>query len=67
MKKSGVKFHKVNHVNFVMKEINDLTDDIYESLIDEEYYTTQGKISALILKLKEINSSVSYECEQKKV
>jgi len=58
MKKSGVHFHKVNHVNFVMKEINNLTDDIYESLIDEEYYTTQGQICSLISKLKEISSSI---------
>ena len=65
MEKLGVKFSKVNHVNFVMKEINDLTDDIYESLIDEEYSTTQVNIAALILKLKEVSSSITYECEQK--
>lgn len=65
MEKLGVKFSNVNHVNFVMKEINDLTDDIYESLIDEEYSTTQVNIAALILKLKEVSSSITYECEQK--
>jgi len=58
MKKSGVYFHQVNHVNFVMKEINDLTDDIYESLIDEEYFTTQEKIDSLIKKLKEVSVSL---------
>ena len=63
MKKLGVTFSKVNHVNFVMKEINDLTDDIYESLIDEEYETTQVNIAALIIKLKEVSSSITYECE----
>jgi len=41
-----------------MKEINDLTDDIYESLIDEEYETTQCKITSLIKKLKEVNASI---------
>ena len=58
MKKLGVHFHKVNHVNFVMKEINELTDDIYESLMDEEYETAQGNIDSLIEKLKEISSSI---------
>ena len=58
MKKPGVYFHQVNHVNFVMKEINDLTDDIYESLIDEEYKTTQYKIDSLIKKLKEVSVSI---------
>ena len=48
-----------------MKEINTLTDDIYESLMDEEYITTQSKITDLILKLKEVGSSIAYECEQK--
>ena len=47
-----------NHVNFVMKEINELTDDIYESLMDEEYNTAQGNIDSLIEKLKEISSSI---------
>tara|TARA_R100000935_G_C2805300_1_gene152360 strand:+ start:661 stop:792 length:132 start_codon:yes stop_codon:yes gene_type:complete len=41
-----------------MKEINNLTDDIYESLIDEEYYTAQSKIDSLIIKLKEVGSSI---------
>lgn len=58
MRKAGVYFHQVNHVNFVMKEINDLTDDIYESLIDEEYEATQCKIISLIKKLKEVNASI---------
>ena len=58
MKKLGVHFHKVNHVNFVMREINDLTDDIYESLIDEEYSTAQSKIDSLIIKLKEVGYSI---------
>ena len=58
MKKLGVHFHKVNHVNFVRGEINDLTDDIYESLMDEEYNTAQGNIDSLIEKLKEISSSI---------
>lgn len=69
MNRFGVRFkkinHRVNHVNFVMKEINTLTDDIYESLMDEEYITTQSKITDLILKLKEVGSSIAYECEQK--
>jgi len=58
MRKSGVNFVKVNHVNFVMNEINTLTDDIYESLIDEEYDTTHVKINSLIKKLKEVGSSI---------
>lgn len=58
MNKLGVHFHKVNHVNFVMKEINELTDDIYESLMDEEYNTAQANIDSLIEKLKEISSSI---------
>lgn len=65
MKRLGVRFNRVNHVNFVMKEINNLTDDIYESLMDEEYSNTQRKISDLILKLKEVSNSITYECEQK--
>tara|TARA_R110000772_G_C13262974_1_gene435570 strand:+ start:1048 stop:1179 length:132 start_codon:yes stop_codon:yes gene_type:complete len=41
-----------------MQEINDLTDDIYESLMDEEYSTSQCKIDSLISKLKEVGNSI---------
>jgi hypothetical protein len=41
-----------------MKEINELTDDIYESLMDEEYETAQANIDSLIEKLKEVSSSI---------
>ncbi len=58
MRKLGINLVKVNHVNFVMKEINTLTDDIYESLIDEEYDTTHVKINVLIKKLKEVGSAI---------
>ena len=41
-----------------MREINELTDDIYESLMDEEYETAQGNIDSLIEKLKEVSYSI---------
>ena len=39
----------VNFINVTMKNINNITDDIHESLMDEDY-------TVLNLKIKEINS-----------
>jgi len=39
----------VNFINVTMKNINNITDDIYECLMDEDYYQMN-------LKMKEMSS-----------
>jgi hypothetical protein len=41
-----------------MKDINDLTDEIYESLCDEDTETLNKSITTLITILKDIQQSV---------
>tara|TARA_R110000772_G_C12996272_1_gene407637 strand:+ start:367 stop:555 length:189 start_codon:yes stop_codon:yes gene_type:complete len=45
--------NSINFINHLMKKINSLTDDIYESLMDEDYISLQENIKELQGILKE--------------
>ena len=45
---------KVNSVNHLMRELNSLTDDIYESLMDEDYESAANAMTILIAQLSGI-------------
>ena len=54
----------LNYINFTMDEINNLTADIYESLMDDEYSDLSKTIDVLIKKLNDpwYNLTSSYVC-----
>jgi len=45
--------NSINFINLLMSNINDLTDDIYESLMDEDYITLNSSIRQLQSILRE--------------
>jgi hypothetical protein len=45
--------NSINFINLLMSNINNLTDDIYESLIDEDYVTLNSSIRQLQIILRE--------------
>ena len=45
--------NSINFINILMKNINTLTDDIYESLMDEDYVTLDLTIKELQSVLRE--------------
>lgn len=47
----------INYVNAVMTEINDLTDCIYESLVDEDYKEMKSSIQDLIRVLRDLDKT----------
>jgi len=47
----------VNYVNAVMSEINNMTDSIYEALMDEDNSELKDNIQNLIKILKDIQKS----------
>ena len=47
----------VNYVNSIMKEINSLSDDLYESLMDNESESTKNSIDKLIEILSDVRLS----------
>ena len=45
--------NSINFINLLMKNINNLTDDIYESLMDEDYTSLNSSIKELQSVLRE--------------
>ena len=45
--------NSINFINLLMSNINDLTDDIYESLMDEDYIMLNSSIRQLQYILRE--------------
>jgi hypothetical protein len=45
--------NSINFINLLMKSINNLTDDIYESLMDEDYISLNASIRELQSVLRE--------------
>ena len=45
--------NSINFINLWMKNINNLTDDIYESLMDEDYISLNASIRELQSVLRE--------------
>lgn len=45
--------NSINFINLLMKSINNLTDDIYESLMDEDYNSLNSSIKELQSVLRE--------------
>tara|TARA_B100000768_G_C11283501_1_gene380279 strand:- start:5127 stop:5306 length:180 start_codon:yes stop_codon:yes gene_type:complete len=50
----------VSFVNVTMKNINEITDDIYECLMDEDYIEMNRKIKDLNSILREIQKLSEY-------
>jgi len=51
----------MEYVNKTMLSINNLTDEIYESLADLDYVTLNKTIVELVVLLKEIQTSIKTE------
>lgn len=49
---------RVQNINFLMDDIHDSSNTIYESLIDKDFVSLKSEIQALIKKLKLILDSV---------
>jgi hypothetical protein len=52
---------RLHRINFLMKEINDSTDDIYESLVDMDLKTLKTSMTALRKVLTDIEDSLRDE------
>ena len=48
---------RITYVNSLMKEINELTDDIYEDLMDENYVALHETVGVLMVTLKDVLQS----------
>ena len=52
---------RLQNINFIMSDIHDSVNQIYETLVDQEYDETRKSILMLNSKLKTINESINEE------
>ncbi len=52
---------RLQNINFKMEDIHDSVNQIYETLVDQEYDETRKSILTLNSKLKTINESINDE------
>tara|TARA_R110000822_G_scaffold1834_4_gene8576 strand:+ start:1403 stop:1585 length:183 start_codon:yes stop_codon:yes gene_type:complete len=52
---------RVQNINYIMDDIHDSVNNIYESLMDEEFSPLKTEVQLLIKKLKSILESVNDE------
>ena len=52
---------RLQNINFIMEDIHDSVNQIYETLVDQEYEETRKTIMILNSKLKTINESINDE------
>ena len=55
---SGFDTERLTHINYVMEEIHDSCDSIYECLVDREFEELSTIITELISKLNDVDLSV---------
>ena len=52
---------RLQNINFIMEDIHDSVNQIYETFVDQEYDETRKSILTLNSKLKTINESINDE------
>tara|TARA_R110000751_G_scaffold161557_1_gene268086 strand:- start:163 stop:354 length:192 start_codon:yes stop_codon:yes gene_type:complete len=52
---------RLQHINYVMEEIHDLVDDIYESFVDDRYPDLTVDVKKLNRRLKDLVDSIQDE------
>lgn len=52
---------RLQHINYVMGEIHDLVDDIYESFVDDRYPDLTVDVKKLNRRLKDLVDSIQDE------
>ena len=57
--------NSINFINLLMSRINTLTDDVYESLMDEDYDTLKSTIKELQAVLRDTQKLADDEIQTK--
>ncbi len=58
---SPIEQKRIRNINFVMDDLHDSVNTIYELLIDEEYSELKGEVSLVVSKLKNLTDSLEDE------
>ncbi len=52
---------RIRNINYIMNDLHDSVNNIYELLIDQEYSDLKGEVSKITTKLKTITDSLEDE------
>ena len=52
---------RIRNINFIMDDLHESVNNIYELLIDQEYNQIKGEVSKMTTKLKTITDSLDDE------
>jgi hypothetical protein len=58
MKNPSIENEKIKHINFLMDELHDSLNNIYELLVDNEFDECSDEITSLIKSLRSILDSI---------
>tara|TARA_R100001163_G_C5045092_1_gene182503 strand:+ start:1210 stop:1398 length:189 start_codon:yes stop_codon:yes gene_type:complete len=58
---SPIEQKRIRNINFVMDDLHDSVNTIYELLIDQEYAELKGEVSLVVSKLKNLTDSLEDE------
>tara|TARA_R110002020_G_scaffold27488_8_gene88581 strand:+ start:1468 stop:1665 length:198 start_codon:yes stop_codon:yes gene_type:complete len=55
---------RINHINYVVGELHDLVDEIYESFVDDDYQELRSSVMKLNRRLNDLADSTEDEIQQ---
>lgn len=58
---SPLEQKRIRNINYIMDDLHDSVNNIYELLIDQEYSELKGEVSKIVSKLKTITDSLEDE------
>ncbi len=58
---SPLEQKRIRNINYIMDDLHDSVNNIYELLVDKEYSQLKGEVSQTINKLKTITDSLQDE------
>jgi AAA+ superfamily predicted ATPase len=58
---SPLEQKRIRNINYIMDDLHDSVNNIYELLVDKEYTDLKGEVSKTINKLKTITDSLQDE------
>lgn len=58
---SPLEQKRIRNINYIMDDLHDSVNNIYELLVDKEYADLKGEVSKTINKLKTITDSLQDE------
>ena len=66
MKKPLLAFerHRITYINDLMERIHDLSDSIYEDLMDGEFKSARQNVSELMMILEDVEDSLGDEVSE---